>query len=296
MKLLNRYIIKEHLYPFITALLALLFVLLANFLLRSIDRFLGKGLELILILEYIFLNLAWILALAVPMAILVAALMAFGRLSADNEISAMRSVSVSYLRLMVPALLFSCIIAGLMMYFNNQILPEMNHKARMLSSDISRKRPDLDFDVGYFIDAIPQYTFLLGSRDNEIFYDITIFTNAEGTKNKTITAESGTITTVDQGVVLNLVDGTIHEYIGNEQNAYRQIFFSKYSVMIPVDNMSLRRRDSSIRGDREMTFSMMRDKIFSYKQKIINVKKRISERLINESNKLKIILSNNYIL
>ena len=86
MKIINRYIVKEHFHPFIMALLALLFVLLANFLLRSMDRFLGKGLEFSLILEFIFLNLAWIVALAVPMAILIATLMAFGRLSADNEI------------------------------------------------------------------------------------------------------------------------------------------------------------------------------------------------------------------
>ena len=63
------------------------------------------------------------------------------------------------------------------MYFNNQVLPEMNHMARMLSSDISRKRPDLDFDVGYFIDAIPQYNILLGSREGEVFSEITIFSN-----------------------------------------------------------------------------------------------------------------------
>ena len=185
MKIINRYIIKEHLYPFLAALGALLFVLLTNFLLRNMDRFLGKGLEFTLILEYILLNLAWILALAVPMAILVATLMAFGRLSADNEIVALRSISVSYLRLLMPALLFSCIIAGSMMYFNNQILPEMNHKARMLSSDISRKRPDLDFEVGYFIDAIPKYNFLLGSREGEVFSEVTIFSNRDGTKQQT---------------------------------------------------------------------------------------------------------------
>ena len=210
MKIINRYIVKEHLSPFIIALLALLFVLLANFLLRSMDRFLGKGLDIILLMEFVFLNLAWILALAVPMAVLIATLMAFGRLSADNEIAAMRSVSISYLRLLGPALLFSCIVAVSMMYFNNQVLPEMNHKARMLSSDISRKRPDLDFDVGYFIDAIPQYNFLLGSRDGEIFSDITIFSNRDGRKQQTITASTGTISTVDDGVVLDLVDGVIH--------------------------------------------------------------------------------------
>ena len=288
MKILNRYIVKEHLYPFISALFALLFVLLANFLLRSLDRILGKGLELTLVLEYVFLNLAWILALAVPMAILVGTLMAFGRLSADNEISAMRSVSVSYLRLMVPALLFSCIIAGLMMYFNNQVLPEMNHKARMLSSDISRKRPDLDFDVGYFIDAIPQYNFLLGSRDGEVFNDITIFSNRHGRKQQTITASTGTISTVDDGVVLNLADGVIHEYIGNEKNEYRQIYFVKYQVMIPVDNMVMNRRDSNIRGDREMTFAMMKDKIKFYEEKIYSTHIRIRDRLMNEAVKLNI--------
>ena len=88
------------------SLLIILFVLLTNFLLRSLEKFLGKGLELTLILEYIILNLAWILALAVPMAVLVSTLMAFGRLSSDNEISAMRSVSVSYVRLLFPVLVF----------------------------------------------------------------------------------------------------------------------------------------------------------------------------------------------
>ncbi len=252
------------------------------------DRFLGKGLEFSLIIEYVFLNLAWILALAVPMAVLVATLMAFGRLSADNEIAAMRSVSVSYVKLMIPVLFFGSAIAGFMMYFNNQILPEMNHKARMLSSDIARKRPDLEFDVGYFIDAIPEYNFLLGSRDGEVFYDITIFSNPERNKHQTITARSGTISAVEDGVILHLEDGIIHEYFGNEKNEYQQIVFEKYQVMIPVDNLVLNRRDSSIRGDREMTYGMMKDKIASYKDKIVNTHNRIRERLENEAKKLNI--------
>ena len=229
------------------ALLILLFVLLTNFLLRSLEKFLGKGLELSLIIEYVFLNLAHILALAVPMAVLVSTLMAFGRLSSDNEISAMRSVSVSYIKLLFPVLIFGVSVAGFMMYFNNQILPEMNHKARMLSSDISQKRPDIDFEVGYFIETIPEYTFLLGSRDGEVFGDITIFSNRKDQKQQTITAQTGTIETVYDGVVLYLSDGVIHEYIGNNKNEYRQIFFDKYKIMIPVDNIVLNRRNSSIR-------------------------------------------------
>mgnify|MGYP003316222341 CR=1 FL=1 len=70
----------------IPSLLIITFLLFINFLLRAIDRFLGKGLEILTILEYLFLNLAWIIALSVPMAVLLSTLMTFGRLSEDNEI------------------------------------------------------------------------------------------------------------------------------------------------------------------------------------------------------------------
>ena len=76
--------------PFIFSLIIIVFVLFTQFLLRAIDRFIGKGLDIGTIFEYLFLNLGWISALAVPMAVLVAALMAFGQFSEDNEITAMR--------------------------------------------------------------------------------------------------------------------------------------------------------------------------------------------------------------
>ena len=288
MKILNKYIIKEHLIPFSMSLIVLLFILLANFLLRSMDRFLGKGLDLALIFEYVFLNLAWILALAVPMAMLVATLMAFGRLSADNEIVAMRSLSIGFFKLITPAILFSSAITFMMMYFNNQILPEMNHKARMLSSDISRKRPDLDFDAGYFIDAVPNYNFLLGSRHGEEFHDITIFSSKLESNQQTIIASKGTISSVEDGVVLHLQEGVIHEYIGDDKNEYRQVFFDKYQVLIPLDNMVVNRRNSNIRGDREMTYAMIKNKIKIYENKIVETRKRVKNRLINEASEFNI--------
>ena len=286
MKILGKYVLKEHLYPFFLALIVLLFVILTNFLLRSLDKFLGKGLEFSLIVEYVFLNLAWILALAVPMAVLIATLMAFGRLASDNEIVAMRSVSVSYFNLLLPVIIFGMSITIIMMYFNNQILPDMNHKARLLSSDISKKRPDLDFEVGYFIETIPNYTFLLGERNGEIFKDITIFKNIKNQQKQTIISETGTISTVNDGVFLHLLNGVIHEYLGNEKNEYREIYFDKHIVMIPIDNMSLKRRDSSIRGDREMTYDMMKDKIADYEKKKSFTQARIVNRLISEGKKI----------
>ncbi len=101
MRLLSRYFVREMLLPFFFSLLMITFILFINFLLRAIDRFLGKGLDVLTILEYLFLNLAWIIALSVPMAVLLATLMAFGRLSEDNEINALRASGVGFYLLFV---------------------------------------------------------------------------------------------------------------------------------------------------------------------------------------------------
>ncbi len=282
MRILSKYIVKEHISPFIMALFVLLFVLLANFLLKSIDKFLGKGLDLFLLGEFMFLNLAWILALAVPMAVLVATLMAFGRLSSDNEITAMRSSGTGFLQLLLPAIGFGTIITLLMMVFNNFALPEMNHKARLLSSDLSRKRPDLEFEVGYFIDTLPENNILLGGRKDDLFTDIIIFNKASDISQRTVTAREGTIEMLEDGVLLNLTDGVIHE-LSSRDDEYRQIFFDHYQVIIPVDNLNLNRRDSSIRGDREMNYTMMQDKITSFHEKVENVRARVKNRLSKEA-------------
>ncbi len=283
MRILSKYIVKEHIMPFIMALFVLLFVLLANFLLKSIDKFLGKGLDMFLLGEFMFLNLAWILALAVPMAVLVATLMAFGRLSSDNEITAMRSSGTAFFQLLLPAIGFGAVVTLLMIVFNNFSLPEMNHKARLLSSDLSRKRPDLQFDVGYFIDTLPENNILLGGRKNDsLFTNIIIFNKASDISQRTVTASEGTIEMLKDGVLLNLTDGVIHE-VSSRDDEYRQIFFDHYQVIIPVDNLNLNRRDSSIRGDREMNYIMMNDKITSFHQKVENVRARVENRLRKEA-------------
>jgi lipopolysaccharide export system permease protein len=235
-----------------------------------------------LLSEFMFLNLAWILALAVPMAVLVATLMAFGRLSSDNEITAMRSSGTDFLQLLLPAIGFGTVITLLMMVFNNFALPEMNHKARLLSSDLSRKRPDLEFEAGYFIDTLPENNILLGGRKDDLFTDIIIFNKASDISQRTVTAREGTIETLEDGVLLNLTDGVIHE-LSSRDDEYRQIFFDHYQVIIPVDNLSLNRRDSSIRGDREMNYTMMQDKITSFHEKVENVRARVENRLSKEA-------------
>ena len=161
MRLVSRYIIKELILPFTYSLMVIVLMLFINFFLRAIDRFLGKGLNIFTILEYLLLNLAWIIALAVPMAVLIATLMAFGRLSEYNEINAMRSSGISFISILRPALLFGLFICLGLTYFNNYVLPEMNFYARLLQGDIHKKRPGLDIEPGHFINSLPDYSMII---------------------------------------------------------------------------------------------------------------------------------------
>ena len=253
------------------------FILFVNFVLRAIDRFLGKGLDLITILEYLFLNLAWILALSVPMAVLLATLMTFGRLSEDNEINAMRASGIGFLTIMRAPILFGIIITLVLIYFNNFILPEMNFKARLLSGDIYRKRPDMNIEPGIFLDNLPDYSMIVGGKSKKgIMTDVRIFSKGSKETQTSIHSNSGNLNTLEDAFLLTLYDGEIHELGQKDYTNYRRIIFDKHVINIPAKDLLLNRRDSTNRSDREMTVPMMLRKINSYEKRLNIVYKRLS--------------------
>ena len=253
------------------------FILFVNFLLRAIDRFLGKGLDMLTILEYLFLNLAWILALSVPMAVLLATLMTFGRLSEDNEINAMRASGIGFLTIMRAPILFGMIITIVLIYFNNFILPEMNFKARLLSGDIYRKRPDMSIEPGIFLDNLPDYSMIVGGKTkNGTMKDVRIFSKGNKNAQTSIHANSGNLNTLEDAFLLTLYDGEIHELGQKDYTNYRRIIFDKHVINIPAKDLLLNRRDSTNRSDREMTVPMIKKKIKNYEKRLDIVYKRLS--------------------
>ena len=277
MKLVTKYIIKEHFIPFIYSLIIVIFLLFTNFFLRAIDRFLGKGLPLNIIFEYLFLNIAWILALATPVAVLVATLMAFGRFSEDNEIVALRSSGISFTRILWPALTFSALVAVALISFNNFVLPEMNHDARMLARDIYRKRPDLNVEAGYFIDDLPQYSFIVKGKRGEKYQDIHIYSKDRSITQTSIRANEGSFKPLDDAILITLHKGEIHELeVKNYQN-YRRIQFDRHRITIPADDLMLQRRETTSRTDREMNVEMMRGKINGFNERIEAIDRRIED-------------------
>ena len=280
MRLLTRYILKQLFLPFIFSLLIIVFILFTQFLLRAIDRFLGKGLDLGTIFEYLFLNLGWITALAVPMAVLIAALMAFGQFSEDNEITAMRASGISFLTIVRPALALGFAIATTLILFNAFIMPEMNFKARMLSGDIYRKRPDLNIEPGYFMDDLPDYSLIIRDKEDNTLKDVRIFSKGIGETQTSIHSKTGNLTTIDDAILLTLFNGEIHELDLKDYGNYRRIEFEKHIITIPADDLFLNRRDTTSRSDREMTIQMILNKRKDISNRIDIVKSRVARAFL----------------
>ena len=159
--ILFRYILRHHFLPFVFSIFTLMSVFLLQFLMKFADRLVGKGLSVIVITKLISYNLAWMVVLVVPMAVLIATLMAFGTMAQNNEITILKASGISLYKMILAPFLASFVIAYLLMQFNNHIYPNANHAARILGQDISRKKPTLSIIPGVFSQEVKNYSILV---------------------------------------------------------------------------------------------------------------------------------------
>ncbi|MDZ7659730.1 LptF/LptG family permease [Fodinibius sp.] len=170
-------ILKRHIGPFIFCFCTLMFLLLMQFLILYIDLLIGKGLPLEVILELIITNLASMVVLAVPMAVLVASLMAYGKITELNELTAIRAAGINPIHVINPVLVASILLSIFLIWFSNDILPDANQRARSLFIDIRLKKPGFDLKENEFYEGIDNYTFLVKEITNESdsLRDVTIY-------------------------------------------------------------------------------------------------------------------------
>jgi lipopolysaccharide export system permease protein len=296
--ILYRYILKAHAGPFFFALAIVVFLFLFQFLMKSLDQLIGKGLSIWIIIQLISLNLAWMLTLAVPMAVLVATLMAFGNFAANNEITSAKAGGISLMKLMIPVILISGILCYLMVRFNNDVLPEANHKARVLFSDITRTKPTLILEPGKFSEDIGGARILVNKTfpNSNNIEGIFIYDNSRGNYKNLFTAKTGDIgfSSDLKNMILNLNNGEIHQYnLQDPQNKYRKVEFEKHRMILPAENFGFQESGESslIRGDRELPAETMRNIADSLQLVLNRADSSFAARVINE---IKIVASLNY--
>ena len=269
--ILVRYVLKELIGPFLASLFGITFLFVVDFLVKILDNVLSKGLPASTVIEIFVLNLAWMLSLSIPMAVLVASLMTFGRMSGDQEITAVKAAGVSPLSLMRPVLLVALLLSVLMVVFNNWVLPEANHRSVELMNAVSRKKPHVFIDAGRLITQFPGVQLWVNRIDpvSGTLYGIQIFEMEKKGAPRIVYADSASMDYVDNGatLMLRLRSGETHLVDPDDEDNYFRIrFFSQDLAMQNVDDR-LERRSRSYRSDREMPVEMMWDVVMDARAK-----------------------------
>ena len=225
------------------------------------DRLVGKGLDTWILTKLIVFNLSWMLVLVVPMATLVATLMAFGNLSQNNEVTIMKSSGASLYKMMIAPFITSIVVAYLLFVFNNDVLPDANHQAKILMGDISRKKPTLSLEPGFFSQEVSNYAILVREIDETLnkLSQVVIYDYTNPSKINVVTAREGFIYfSPDQSkLIMDLKDGEIHESDMKSSGMYRKIVFEKHRIAMNANQFLLHQSASGIRGERELSIEAM---------------------------------------
>jgi lipopolysaccharide export system permease protein len=192
----------------------------------------------------------------------------------------MQESGLSPVRLMLPVLLAAGVLCYGLILFNNKVLPEANHRTRVLMSDIQRTRPTFVIEPGRFTDDISGYNLLVRKTfENSNKLDgVFIIDNSNPVYSNTLTAENGEINfSKDHSrIILDLYNGEIHQIEKRSPAGdYRKIKFAKHIVSISAEGFGFNKSDESAfsRGDRELSADSMR-----------NIVKKLRTDLENDKN------------
>ena len=291
MKIINKYVLREHLGPLVFALTALTSLLLLNYIAKRFGDLVGKGLSWGVIGEFFLLSVPFTVAMTLPMAVLVSTLYAFSRLAAENEITALKASGVGMTRVLVPVLFGATGIAAFMLFFNDQVLPRANHRLSTLQQDIARKKPTFALRSQVLNEVSPGRLTLKADYIDQAtswLKVVTIYDMSDPVRRRTIYADSGKMELAGDDLLLTLHDGNMQEVPKNETTQLQRLFFDVDRIRVRNVVNELNRTDSTntYKGDREMSVCEMQREFRTHELDFSVARYSLEQALISATREL----------
>jgi len=230
--ILDRYIFRELLSPFLISLGALCFVMLTKELLRLVELLVSKGVAFFSVLKVFAHLLPSFLVLTLPIAGIIASITAFGRLSFDKELVAMRAAGLSLVRLSHPVFLFALLVFGLTLTLSQWGQPWSNVNLKKVALNLLRDELILELERGVFNETVPKMViYVPDTQSGQDFTGIFVSDDRNPDDPRVIVAQQYFVMTDPKSnqIALRLVDGVIHSRPDNVEE-YSKVSFSTYDL------------------------------------------------------------------
>ena len=278
MKKIDKLILTSFLGPFILTFLVVVFILLNIHMLKYFDDIIGKDLGWDVIGQLLFYFAIFNTPVALPLAVLLSSLIAFGNLGEHFELTAIKSLGISMVRSLMPIFAFVLLVTLGAFIVGNYLVPKAALEAYSLLYDIKQKKPALDLRPGAFYNSIPDISIKVDEKDpeNGILKGIMIYDHRGRSGNKEVTkADSGKMYTFmnDQYMKLELFNG--YNYIEGtgsgtdissgqtNEETFRKTEFVKTQIVFDLSSFGLNRTDKKwfqsnriMRNMNELTYDM----------------------------------------
>lgn len=250
-KKLDILIVKAFIGPFVATFFITLLVLVMQFFWLWIDDFVGKGLRVQVILEFIWYQTAALVPLALPLAVLLSSLMTFGNLGESFELVAIKSAGISLLRFMRPLLIISLFLCILAFLFANYVMPVAVLRSRTLLGDIYRKQPAFELKEGVFYNKIQGFAIKIGKKENDsVIRDVIIYERGGALQDNFIVAKSGVmrITNDSRYLEMTLKDGWRYQERGERYSSsdFIRLGFKEYTKQFDLSSLQFTRTSDSV--------------------------------------------------
>lgn len=217
MKIIDRFVLKSFVRPFLITFLVMVLFLLMQFVWKYIDDLVGRGVEWYYIAELLFYTSATVVPMALPLAVLLSSIMVLGTLGENNELAALKSSGQSLIRVMRPLIVFMVLLSAGAFLFANYVIPVANFKSQTLLDNIRNAKPALSIQPGVFYQGIEGYAIKVADKygpNQNLLREVLIYDHSKNEGNKkVVVADSGKmeITPDERYLLISLYDGYVYE-------------------------------------------------------------------------------------
>lgn len=236
MKTLSRYCLKEFIPPFLISVICFTFIILFDELFRLVKLFVKKGVSPLYLVESLLYVMPATVILAIPMAALVAILLALGRMSTDNEITAMRAHGISFNQLMLPLLYATILLSVIDLALMEYVLPRATLASVSLKRDIQRHNPALILEEGTVMKELETegklWMFESTDQKTDRMQNVKIWDEYRGGQPRFTLAKTASLDFDAGNAKLTLYDGETYEPKSDDTEGFRITQFQQQQITL----------------------------------------------------------------